>query len=341
MSKVAVVILNWNGEGYLRKFLPTLLMHTPSAIADIYIADNASCDGSVDYVKHAHPNIKLILFDENHGFAGGYNRALEKIDADYYILLNSDIEVTANWIRPVIRIMENDLSVAACMPKIKSFSRKEYFEYAGAAGGYIDFLGYPFCRGRLLQTVEKDHGQYDDMKNIFWATGACMFIRGTAFKETGGFDADFFAHMEEIDLCWRLKKKGLKIVYVPDAVVFHVGGGTLPNESPYKLFLNIRNNLFMLFKNLPPAKLLPLVLTRTVLDALMAITYLLQFKPRFTWAVFKAHIAVLINIPTLIKKRERRLTKKKIDGIYPGSIILNYFVKKNKLFSHLPQKNKL
>ncbi len=341
MSDVAVVILNWNGEDYLRKFLPALVMHTPSGIADIYIVDNASTDASVAYVKQYHPGISLILFEKNYGFAGGYNRALQQIDADYYILLNSDIEVTPGWIEPVIKAMKSDNSIAACMPKIKSFYRKAYFEYAGAAGGYIDFLGYPFCRGRLLQAIEKDQGQYNDMRSVFWATGACMFIRGSVFKDAGGFDADFFAHMEEIDLCWRLKKRGYNILYIPDVEVFHVGGGTLPNESPYKLFLNVRNNLFMLFKNLPSSKLIPVIFARIILDVLMAIIYLFQFKPRFVWSVCKAHLVFFVKIPALIKKREPGVGKQSVDCIYPGSILYNYFFKKNKLFSDLPKKHKL
>ncbi len=338
MTDTAVVILNWNGENFLQKFLPVLISQTPPEVADIYIADNASTDSSVNYIKENFPTIKLIILDKNYGFAGGYNSALMQINADYYVLLNSDIEVTQNWIEPIIRVMKNNQSIAACMPKIKSYYKKTHFEYAGAAGGYIDALGYPFCRGRILRNIEKDTGQYNDAREIFWATGACMFIRSTIFKSMNGFDDDFFAHMEEIDLCWRIKKNGWKILYIPDVEIYHIGGGTLPNENPKKLFLNIRNNLFLLFKNLSSINLLLVISIRTGMDIFMALIYLLQLKPLFTITVFKAHLAFWKNLPVLVKKRKKAKGNKKANCIYRGSILFNYFIRQKKKFSDLSNK---
>ncbi|MCF6242878.1 MAG: glycosyltransferase family 2 protein [Bacteroidales bacterium] len=301
--KVAVVILNWNGEKYLKQFIPALIKNSNSDEVVLYVADNASSDDSVQYLRDNYPQIKLILLDENYGFAGGYNKALQQINAEYYILLNSDVEVTSNWIFPIIEKLDQDKSIAAAMPKIKSFNKKTYFEYAGAAGGFIDKYGYPFCRGRILDTIEKDAGQYDDEREIFWASGACMFVRSSVFHEHDGFDADFFAHMEEIDLCWRMKNSGYKIMYYSDVEVYHVGGGALPNNSPFKLYLNFRNNLFMLYKNLPKGKLFQTLFLRMILDGASALVYLLQFSFSSFSAVFRAHIAFYKSLKNTVGYR--------------------------------------
>ena len=273
MLKTAVVILNWNGRKFLEQFLPSLIQNTQDENTQIVIADNNSSDDSIEFLNKNYPSIRQIIFDKNYGFTGGYNQALKQIEAKYFVLLNSDIEVTQNWLNPLVNLLESDNTIATCQPKIRSFHQKEYFEYAGAAGGFIDKYGYPFCRGRILDTVEKDMNQYNDIKDIFWASGACMLIRSDIFKQLNGFDDDFFAHMEEIDLCWRIKTAGHRIVYNPESVVFHVGGGTLPNNSPFKLYLNFRNNLFLLYKNLPEKNFVPVLVTRMLLDGLSAMVF--------------------------------------------------------------------
>ena len=249
--KVAVVILNWNGKSFLEKFLPSVFACN-SSYAEIIVADNASTDDSVSFLKSKYPQIKIIQNSSNGGFAKGYNDALKLVEAEYYVLLNSDVEVTPNWIDSVIQLMDTDKSIAACQPKIRAFDDKKSFEYAGAGGGFIDKYGYPFCRGRILDTLEEDKGQYNDVREVFWATGACLFVRSECYHKVNGFDEDFFAHMEEIDLCWRLKNLGYKIMYSPNSTVFHVGGGTLNKTSPKKTYLNFRNNLILLCKNHPP-----------------------------------------------------------------------------------------
>ncbi len=250
MKQAAVVILNWNGKKFLEEFLPSVIKYSSDA-ADIIVADNASEDDSVDFLKKNFPQVKIILNEQNYGFAEGYNKALSKVEAKYYILLNSDIEVSKDWIEPVISCMEKDEKIGACQPKIRSLHEPEMFEYAGASGGFIDKLGYPFCRGRLFHTLEKDNGQYDDKKEVFWATGACLFVRSDLYNKLGGLDSDFFAHMEEIDYCWRLKNYGYKVYVCPESIVYHVGGGTLPKAPYCKTYLNFRNNLTLLYKNLP------------------------------------------------------------------------------------------
>lgn len=335
-SKIAIVILNWNGKKYLQQFLPQLINNTASGDAKIYIADNGSSDDSVPFLKKEYSHFELILFNKNHGFTGGYNRALKLINAEYFVILNSDVEVTSNWIDPIIELMDQDQKIAACQPKIRSFAQKEYFEYAGAAGGFIDKFGYPFCRGRIMKDLEKDSGQYDDIREIFWATGACMFVRAELFKSIGGFDEDFFAHMEEIDLCWRIKNMGYKIFYHPDSLVYHVGGGALPNDSPRKLFLNYRNNLFLLYKNLNGAELIWILLFRMILDGVSAFMYLVSFKGKSFFAVFKAHISFYRLLPEMHKKRKKEQLKlSQIKEIYSGSIVYGYFVKKRKYFWNL------
>ena len=262
--KTAVVVLNWNGKAWLEKFLPNLVNH--SQVATVFVADNASTDDSVDYVKINFPTVKIIVNASNGGYAKGYNDVLKQIDAEYFVLINSDIEVTAGWLSPIISLMDSDKQIASCQPKILNYNSKTKFEYAGASGGFIDNLGYPFCRGRIFDDLEQDKGQYNDAVEVFWATGACLFVRSTHFWELGGLDEDFFAHQEEIDLCWRLKNKGYKIMVQPKSVVYHVGGGTLNAGSPFKTHLNFRNNLFMLFKNLPISSLFTTIPMRLVLD---------------------------------------------------------------------------
>lgn len=338
MLKTAVVILNWNGEKYLEQFLPTLIKYTQDPNTEIIIADNASKDDSIDFLNKSHPELRQIILDKNYGYTGGYNKALNQIEAEYFVLLNSDIEVSENWLKPLINLLDSDSTIAACQPKIKSFHQKDYFEYAGAGGGFIDKHGYPFCRGRILDKIEIDNGQYNDITDIFWATGACMLIRSEAFKKVNGLDNDFFAHMEEIDLCWRLKNLGYRIVYNPESTIYHVGGGTLPNNSPFKLYLNFRNNLFLLYKNLPKGKLFPILFSRMILDGLSAITFLLKLSfPKFN-AVLKAHFHFYKSLKILQQKREKLLQNKTVNNhkeIYSKSIIIDYFLRKKQLFKNL------
>jgi GT2 family glycosyltransferase len=263
--KIAVVILNWNGKKFLEQFLPNVLEHSADR-AEVIIADNASTDDSVEFLKQNYPHIRLIQNAENGGFSKGYNDALKHVEADYFVLLNSDIEVTPNWIQPVINLMESDKNIVVCQPKIRSYYEREKFEYAGAAGGFMDRFGYPFCRGRIFETIETDHGQYDDVCEVFWATGAAMFVKAPIYREFGGLDEDFFAHMEEIDFCWRVKNAGYKVMYCPDSTIYHIGGGTLPKHSPRKTYLNFRNNLSLLYKNLYSTELFFVFFVRSFLD---------------------------------------------------------------------------
>ena len=338
MINIAIVILNWNGINFLTKFLPSLVKHSSLDDVEIFIADNGSTDNSVPFIKNNYPQINVIQFDKNYGFAEGYNKALYQIEAKYFIILNSDVEVTENWISPVIELMETDKNIAACMPKIKSYANNNFFEYAGAAGGFIDKFGYPFCRGRILSNIEEDNGQYDDTKEIFWATGACMFVRANLYKRAGGFDGFFFAHMEEIDLCWRLKNMGYKIMYSPKSTIYHVGGGTLPNNNPHKLFLNYRNNLVLLYKNLPTNKLFIIVFLRLLLDIFSSIIYLLNFQIKYSLAVIKAHFSFFFSLTKYRAKRLELLKfekKFKHNEILNQSIVYNFFIKKIKKFSQI------
>jgi GT2 family glycosyltransferase len=331
--KTAVVILNWNGKKFLEKFLPGVIINSRNS-ADIIIADNASSDDSIAYLENNHPDIRIIQLGRNHGFAGGYNLALQQIKADYYILLNSDIEVTDNWILPVIELMQADPSVAACQPKIRSYNEPQKFEYAGAAGGFIDKYGYPFCQGRLFQSLEKDEGQYDQAKEIFWATGACMFVRADVFHKLGGFDDDFFAHMEEIDFCWRAKNQGYKIMYCPDSTIFHIGGGTLPKNNSRKTYLNIRNNIIMLFKNLESDRLVRVLAARIVLDYIAAFKFLVDGGFKDMAAVIKAHFYFWRNLARLRKKREK-IPHLKVSQIYWGNVVLQHYLQRKKSFRQL------
>jgi GT2 family glycosyltransferase len=331
--KTAVVILNWNGKKFLEKFLPGVLEHS-SGFAEIIIADNNSHDGSLEYLAKSHPGIRVIRLEENFGFAGGYNKALKEIDSEYYILLNSDIEVTKNWIGPVIGLMDSDHSIAACQPKIRSFKEPEKFEYAGAAGGFIDKFGYPFCQGRLFQSLEKDEGQYDETREIFWATGACLFVRSDVFHKLGGFDEEFFAHMEEIDLCWRAKNQGYKIMYCPSSKIYHIGGGTLPKNNSRKTYLNIRNNVIMLFKNLEKGRLLRVMTARIILDFVAALKFLVDGGFKDMVAVIRAYLYFWSHLSRLRKKREK-IPHLKVSQIYWGNVVLQHYIHRKKSFLQL------
>jgi len=276
MTKVAVVILNWNGIELLQKFLPSVVEYSDNPDISVIIADNGSTDDSVKYVQDNFKQVQVFRMKNNNGFALGYYLALNQIKSEYYVLLNSDVEVTKNWIEPIIDYMDKNPDVAACMPKIKAYNQKDEFEYAGAAGGLIDRYGYPFCRGRILNKIEKDTGQYDEIADIFWATGACLFVKAEYYHNVGGLDGTFFAHMEEIDLCWRLKNMGHRICYIPQSEVYHVGGATLSNLSPQKTFLNFRNNLYLLYKNLPPYRVLFILSFRIILDILAFVKFCQQ-----------------------------------------------------------------
>lgn len=333
--KAAVVILNWNGKKYLEQFLPHVIQYSKD-VAEIIVADNASTDDSVSFLRSNFPEVRLILNDSNGGFSKGYNDALSQIEAEYYILLNSDIEVTENWIEPIIRLMDSDESIAACQPKLLSFYEKNKFEYAGAAGGYIDKYGYPFCRGRLFLSLEEDHGQYDDMKEIFWATGACMFVRSSIYHKYGGLDEDFFAHMEEIDFCWRMRNFGYKIMYCPVSKVYHIGGGTLPKSSARKTYLNFRNNFTLLYKNLPKERLIPVFIIRLILDGVAALKFLLEGGTKDFLAVTRAHFSFYRNFSKI--RRKRKLQKQNaLNMIYKGSIVTDYYLRKKKKYSELDQ----
>ena len=282
MKQTAVVILNYNGAGMLRRFLPSVIEYSPEA--SIYVADNGSSDESCDVVRNEFPTVKLMVLDHNYGFAEGYNRALAQVDEEYAVLLNSDVEVTRGWLSPMTQFLDSNPEVAACQPKLLSFKQKDFFEYAGAAGGFIDKWGYTFCRGRIFNTVERDRGQYDDTTDVFWATGAALMIRNEVYKNNGGLDGRFFAHMEEIDLCWRLRSRGYRIACVPQSHVYHVGGATLKKENPQKTYLNFRNNLLMIYKNAPDCQLKKIMLFRKVFDNVAA----LKFLASGDYAAFKA-----------------------------------------------------
>lgn len=334
--KVAIVILNWNGRKFLEQFLPSVISHS-AAYAEIIVADNASSDDSVAWMKEHYPQIRLILNQENGGFAKGYNDALKEVDSEYYILLNSDIEVTENWIEPIIRMMDADHSIAACQPKLRSWYDRENFEYAGASGGFIDRYGYPFCRGRLFFSIEKDEGQYDDPCEIFWATGACMFVRAELYHKLGGLDEDFFAHMEEIDFCWRLKIAGYKIMCCPESVVYHIGGGTLPKSSSRKTYLNFRNNFTLLYKNLPSNQLFPVFFVRLFLDGVAGVKFLISGGFADLFAVTRAHFYFYRHLPSLRRKR-RALQQKIVNCTYHGNLVWEHYARGIKKYSDLPKK---
>lgn len=335
--KVAVVILNWNGKNFLEKFLPSVVSYT-TVNAQIVVADNNSTDDSLEFLRNNYPQITIVKNATNGGFAKGYNDALQHIKAEYYILLNSDVEVTPNWIEPVIQLMDSDTSIAACQPKIKAYHNKNYFEYAGAAGGFIDKYGYPFCRGRIFNTLEEDNGQYNQSGEIFWATGACLFIRSECYHQMQGFDEDFFAHMEEIDLCWRLKNEGYKIMYCPQSTIYHVGGGTLNKTNPHKTYLNFRNSLYMLCKNHAPQYLYIKLFIRMVLDGIAGAKFIASGEIAHCIAIIKAHFSFYASFGKMMKKRKmlkRTIKHYTTNAIYQHNLIVSYYLKGKKKFSDL------
>ena len=337
----AVVILNWNGEKYLQQFLPVLLEHTAIPGVEIVVADNASTDNSLKVLNKSFPTIKTIVLDKNYGFAGGYNKAFEQIEADYFVLLNSDVEVTLHWLEPLIDYMNQNQDVAACQPKILSYYQRTYFEHAGASGGYIDRFGFPFCRGRIFGVAEEDKGQYDDVAEVFWATGACMVVRSNLFKKVGGLDDEFFAHMEEIDLCWRFKSRGYRIMCIPQSKVYHIGGGTLNSESPHKTYLNFRNNLLMLYKNLPNNLLKPVMTSRLMFDYLAAFQLFITGKPKNAMSVLKARTDFNKMMPDFEEKRKENIlyaTNVDQSDVYQESIVYEYYFKGKKTFNSLQIK---
>ncbi len=341
MLKAAVVILNWNGKKFLEEYLEGVVQNTVTPGIEVIVADNGSTDTSVAYLKSNFPSVKLLEFDKNYGFAGGYNRALASLEAEYFVLLNSDVRVTSGWITPLLTAMEKDNLVASCMPKIRAVEPDGYFEYAGAAGGYIDATGYPFCRGRIFDSLETDYGQYNTVAEVFWTTGACMMVRGPLYKILGGLDPFFFAHFEEIDLCWRLKNRGYKLLCVPDSTVYHVGGGTLPSSNPWKTYLNFRNSLFMLYKNLPADKLAGTLFRRLIFDGLSALRFLLSGKFRDIWSILSAHASFYRHFKKYksFRQQEKRFITREIHNeIYPNSIVLDYFLRKKYTFLSLKWK---
>lgn len=338
MAKVAIVILNWNGQKMLAKYLPNVIEYSRQD-AEIWVADNSSSDGSMHLLETQFPQVKTIVLEQNFGFAEGYNRALKQIDAEYYVLLNSDVEVSHHWLTPLIEFMDSHQQVAACQPKLLAEYDKDSFEYAGACGGFLDKYGYPFCRGRIFDTVERDNGQYDYQQEILWATGACMMIRSKDYWTAGGLDGRFFAHNEEIDLCWRLRLMGRKIYCIPESEVYHVGGGTLPKSNPMKTYLNFRNNLTMLYKNLSDTELTHVMRMRRFLDYLAAFETLVLKR---NWgdfkAIFKARRAFNVwkhEFDEDRRKIQASRVKEEIPQVYNLSIIWQYYAKGKKLFSQL------
>ena len=339
MNKIAIVILNWNGVDMMRRYLTDVVNYSIVDNAVVYVADNASTDDSVEMLRSEYPQVKVILLEKNWGFAEGYNKALSQIEAEYYVLLNSDVKVTHHWLQPLVEFMDAHRDVAACQPKLLSIIDTDSFEYAGACGGFIDLYGYPFCRGRVFNTIESDKGQYDTAMPILWATGACMMIRSSDYWNAGGFDGRFFAHNEEIDLCWRLSLLGRKVYCIPDSAVFHLGGGTLPKSNPMKTYLNFRNNLTMLYKNLPDRELRKVMRMRFWLDWLAALQMLVlgrsigDFK-----AVIKARMAFKAWKNDFRHDRETIQSTAKVDAVPERiciSILWQYYIKRNKTFRQI------
>lgn len=331
--KTAIAILNWNGQGFLERFLPSVIEYSCSENTAVFVIDNASTDNSVQFLQANYPTISLIQLDKNYGFAEGYNKGLAHISAEYFVLLNSDVKVTPNWIEPIISYMDAQQNCAAAMPKLLSYANPEYFEYAGAAGGFIDRYGFPFCNGRLFTEVQKDCNQYNTIKEIFWASGAALFVRSSAYWQLGGLDADFFAHMEEIDLCWRMKNCGYSVVYIPHSEVYHVGGGALPASSPFKTYLNFRNNLYLLYKNLPQKNFFSTLFTRMVLDGVAFVQFALKGKFADARSIFKAHCDFYKSLSTLKEKRkalQETCTTIYHPQMYRKSIVWDFYVRRKK-----------
>ena len=344
MDTLAIVILNYNGQSFLAKFLPTILANADGH--PVYVADSASTDGSVAFLQSDFPTVRVIELSRNEGYAGGYNRALDHIrthygGAAYYALANSDIEVTPGWISPILSLLNANRQVVACQPKIRSYSQRNLFEHAGAAGGFIDWLGYVFCRGRVFATFETDQGQYDDNRRVFWATGACLFVRAEVFHQTGGFDESFFAHMEEIDWCWRVQRLGYEVWTCGQSMVYHVGGGTLPKSNPHKTYLNYRNSLFMLYKNWPAdGWLWGKILLRLVLDGLSSLLFLKVGQWRDVVAILQAHFAFYGRLSHLQKQRRELQRQQKNDAVlYENSIVWQYFIEGKKTFGELMNRS--
>ena len=341
MKRVAVVILNWNGEKMLREFLPDVVRHSTGA--EIVVADNASTDGSLQMLEREFPMVRRIVLDRNHGFAQGYHLALEQVDAEFYLLLNNDVQVGADWLSPLVEYMDNNPHVAACQPKLLCHWDRTRFEYAGASGGYIDAWGYPYCRGRVMGTVEEDKGQYDEPASLLWATGAALMIRREAYWQAGGLDGRFFAHQEEIDLCWRLRSRGYGIACVPQSKVWHVGGGTLPKDSPHKTYLNFRNNLLLLYKNLPDERLETVMRVRFWLDALASVQFLLTGKWGSFLAVWRGRRDFFRMRPQFVADRERNLKEAVLSPVPEQtavSILWQYYARGKKTFKEIhPTEN--
>lgn len=341
--KVAIVILNWNGRGMLERFMPSVVKYSHGVrftvldteySTEVTVADNGSTDDSVAFLQENYPDVPLVRLDRNYGFAEGYNKALEQVEADYYVLLNSDVECTPRWIEPVIRIMDGNQKIAVMQPKLLMYDRKDTFEYAGGAGGFIDSYGYPYCRGRLFSTLEKDHGQYDDDCDIFWATGAAMFVRASVWHELGGLDADFFAHMEEIDFCWRVHNAGYRVAYCPQSKLYHVGGGTLPKSNPFKTQLNFRNNLSMLYKNLPDERRDKVLRMRMFLDRVAAVKFLVEGHWGEFKAVRKAH-KEFHGWRERLKEKRAAIKPHAVSQVYQGTLLVEYYLLGRKTFTEL------
>ncbi|HRH37634.1 MAG TPA: glycosyltransferase family 2 protein [Flavobacteriales bacterium] len=334
--RTAVVILNWNGKNWLERFLPDVIARTPNA--SIIVADNGSNDGSIAWLKQNTPSVGIIELGTNHGFAGGYNMALANVEAEFYLLLNSDVEVSTGWLDRLVAYMDANPTMAACQPKVLAHGERTHFEHAGAAGGFIDRNGYPFCRGRIFELREEDKGQYDDEREVFWATGACLLIRSSAFHQAGGFDADLFAHMEEIDLCWRLKRMGWRIGYTSKAAVYHVGGGALGYGSPRKTYLNFRNSLIVLTKNLHSGWWLWWLFRRLALDGIAGWKFLLEGHGAHTWQVWMAHWDYFRRLPKVMRQRRALMAtenKPNLEGVYHRSIAYDRFILKWNRFDQL------
>jgi GT2 family glycosyltransferase len=342
MKKISVVILNWNGKRLMEQFLPSVLAYTPETLAEIMVADNGSTDGSAEMLREKFPSVRLLLFDRNYGFAEGYNRAMAAVETPFAVLLNSDVEVTPHWLDEPLRTLDEHPGVVGVQPKIRSWKHRECFEYAGACGGFIDRYGYPFCRGRILSRVEEDRGQYDRPVDIFWASGACFFIRTEVYRREGGLDAAFFAHQEEIDLCWRLRARGYRLLCIPQSAVYHVGGATLEVENPRKTFLNFRNNLLMIYKNMPANTLPRVMRVRRWLDYLAAGRFLLTGHLPNAWAIFRARRAFRLLKKTYRSVRRENLLSMRVDPIpemLPRNLLFSFYLKGKKTFAELTGQN--
>lgn len=330
--KVAIIILNWNGQSLLQKFLPSVINYSQD-LADVYVADNASTDNSIEFISTEFPSVKIIKNSQNFGFANGYNVALKNVDADIFCLLNNDIEVTKNWLNPILQEFQTNNQTAIIQPKILNYNTKSDFDHAGAAGGFVDKYGYPYCRGRIFNTIEKDLGQYNQACDIFWASGACLFIKSESYWQLNGLDPHFFAHMEEIDLCWRAFSNNLKAKFIGNSVVYHVGGATLSESNPRKTYLNFRNSLFMLTKNLPKKSLALIIISRLILDGIAGIKFLIQLQPLHTLAVIKAHFGYYGHLRFLLKQRIDLTNQKKY--YTKSSIVWSYYVLNKQTFNSL------